>query len=141
MRWLIWLMFAAVVANAESERAVLPNGLVCYRTASMFLFRDSSSACGKTTTFCTVPLSCYVASTMQYVGGSVATCRANHNTSQLSSSTWSDAGLYCPSVQECIDDERQEFVTEGEKFAEAPSTSTPKSEGYDYWVPTHGSQQ
>lgn len=120
-RWWIWFFLVAVVANAESERAILPNGLVCYRTASMFLFRDAESSCGKKTTFCTVPLSCYMASSMQYVGGSVATCRANVDPSLTETSPWNVSGLYCPGLQDCIDDERQEFINEGENFRSSAS--------------------
>ena len=74
MRALLLLSFLSSLATAREVR--LADGLLCVDTATTYLMRDTSSSCGQSTTFCTTPLSCFSASTRQYVGGGVVTCRA-----------------------------------------------------------------
>lgn len=130
------LLFAVAVWSspvlAENNFAVLTNGVTCYRTSTNSLFRDRSSACGGDTVFCTIPMTCYLPSG-QYVGGSVATCRAMGDSGRrdyIASSAQPAAaaptvGFTCPALQSCVDDLRQEFIREGEIFTSGNPSPAP----------------
>jgi hypothetical protein len=93
--------------SISSPRQVrLAGGALCFDTMPTMLLRDTWSTCGTTTTFCTTPLACYAPSTGQYLGGSIATCRA---------AVAERSGLLtCPELQACADDPRQEFIPEAD---------------------------
>lgn len=117
LKWFSWLFFPSLlipISNAlgYDDSAVLPSGVYCYRTSPNFIFRDTSSSCGAQP-FCTVPMLCYLSSG-QYVGGSVATCRALDF----------QGSSQCPTLQGCVDDNRQEYINAGDRFVSRP-TPTP----------------
>ena len=101
---------------ASTRQVRIGQGAVCYDTSSTFLMRDTTSSCGTGTTFCTTPLKCYSTTTGQYLGGSIATCRAGsgNNTFSTSAAGIGTTLLSCPDLQSCADDPRQEFITENE---------------------------
>jgi hypothetical protein len=112
----------------SGRRISLGRGVVCYDTSSTFLMRDTSSSCGWGTNFCTTPLRCYSSSTGQYLGGSIATCRAGTSTGGDISATASASGigvgtglLSCPDLQSCADDQAQEFISEKEGWKWQPA--------------------
>ena len=130
MRQLLLICVGIVVgtiAYSSSRQVHVGRSVVCYDTSSSFLMRDTTSSCGRGTAFCSTPLRCYSTSTGQYLGGSIATCRALNNVNRLDDSAARATGVgaptfSCPDLQNCADDTRQEFIEEREGWRWLDST-------------------
>ncbi len=112
----VFLLFFSTPICAD--QVTISPGVVCDNIAPLFLMRDRApQGCGNTM-FWTAPLSCYSSATGQYLGGSVVTCRAE------------GPSLMKPDMQACVDDDRQEFLSDNEAYKwrdsqSPPSTPTP----------------